>query len=150
MLKRYFKAIARRSAICLAGVCAHFYVHMSYVPYPFFFSLYVFGFFVIFSSVALHRGQPAAKCHPRWQPSRRLAVCCGLGRRWIRTRDCRTTIWRDTIGPPCLHIEPPRLSSWATTPFITVVLELRSSYLLVNSAQEAIETWIQLVDGMLQ
>jgi hypothetical protein len=31
-----------------------------------------------------------------------------------------------------------------------VVLELRSSYLLVNSAQEAIETWIQLVDGMLQ
>jgi hypothetical protein len=33
-------------------------------PY-FFFLLYVFGIFIIFSSVAPHRGQPSAKCHPR-------------------------------------------------------------------------------------
>jgi hypothetical protein len=39
--------------------------------------------FVIFFSVAPHRGQPAAKCHPRWQPTRRMAVSCGLGRRQI-------------------------------------------------------------------
>jgi hypothetical protein len=58
--------------------------------------------FVIFSSVAPHRGQPAAKCHPRWQPTRRLAVSCGLGRRRIRTRDCRTTVWHATIEPPRL------------------------------------------------
>jgi hypothetical protein len=52
--------------------------------------LYVFGepevHFVIFSSVAPHRGQPAAKWHLRWQPTRRLAVSCGLGRRRIQTR----------------------------------------------------------------
>ncbi len=42
------------------------------------------SFFVIFSSVAPHRGQPAAMCHPRWQPTRRLADSCGLGRRRIR------------------------------------------------------------------
>ncbi len=28
-----------------------------------------------------------AKCRPRWQPTRRWAISCGLGRRWIRTRD---------------------------------------------------------------
>jgi hypothetical protein len=33
----------------------------------------------IFSSVAPHRGEHAAKCHLRWQPTRRLAVSCGLG-----------------------------------------------------------------------
>ncbi len=49
------------------------------------------SFFVILSSVAPHRGQPAAMCHPRWQPTSRLADSCGLGRRWIQTRDCRTT-----------------------------------------------------------
>jgi hypothetical protein len=43
--------------------------------YFFFFIPYVFGepavhFFIIFSSVAPHRGQPAAKCHPRWQPTK--------------------------------------------------------------------------------
>ncbi len=65
--------------------------------------------FVIFSSVAPHRGQPAAKCNPWWQPTRRLAVSCGLGRRRIRTRDCRTTVWHATIEPPCLPTEPPRL-----------------------------------------
>jgi hypothetical protein len=50
------------------------------------------SFIIIFSSVAPHRGQPAAKCHSRWQPSKRLAVRCGLGRRRIWTRDCRTTV----------------------------------------------------------
>ncbi len=65
-------------------------------------------FFTIFSSVAPHRDQPVAKCHPRWQPTRRWAISCGLGRRRIRTRDCRTTVWRTTI-------EPPRLPR-ATTP----------------------------------
>ncbi len=58
--------------------------------------------FVIFTSVAPHRGQPAAKCHLRWQPIRRLAVSCGLGRHRIRTLDCRTTVWRATIELPCL------------------------------------------------
>jgi hypothetical protein len=58
--------------------------------------------FVIFTSVAPHRGQPAAMCHLRWQPIRRLAVSCGLGRHWIRTWDCRTTVWRATIELPCL------------------------------------------------
>ncbi len=95
----------------------------------FFFSLYVFWrtsgpFFTIFSSVAPHRGQPAAKCHPRWQPTRRWTISCGLGRHRIRTRDYRTTVWRTTIEPPRLHfwattpplIEPPRLHYWATTP----------------------------------
>ncbi len=65
--------------------------------------------FIIFSAAAPIRGQPAAKCHPRWQPTRRLAVSCGLGRRQIQTRDCRTTVWRATIEPPCLPIEPPCL-----------------------------------------
>ncbi len=82
---------------------------------PVFFFLYFFflhmflanhgtsgSFFIIFSSVAPHRGQPSAKCHPRWQPTRGLAVSCGLGRHWIWTLDCRTTVW-------CATIEPPRL-----------------------------------------
>ncbi len=68
-----------------------------------------FGVFVIFSSVAPHRGQLAAKCNPRWLPTRRLAVSCGLGRCRIRTRDCRTTVWCATIEPPHLPIEPPHL-----------------------------------------
>ncbi len=64
----------------------------------FFFSLYVFwrtsGYLIVifFSSVTPHRGQPAAKCHPRWQPITRLAVSCGLGRRRIQTQDLRTTV----------------------------------------------------------
>jgi hypothetical protein len=74
------------------------------MPHPLhlFFSLYVFWqtsgpFFTIFSSVATHRGQPAAKCHPcRW------AISCGLGRRRIQTRYCRTTVWGTTIEPPRL------------------------------------------------
>jgi hypothetical protein len=48
-----------------------------YAGKKFFFLFYVFGIFIIFSSVALHRGQPSAKSHPRWQPTRKLAVCCG-------------------------------------------------------------------------
>ncbi len=44
-------------------------------------------------------------CHPRWQPTRRLADSCGLGSRRIRTRDCRTTVWRATIELPRLHRE---------------------------------------------
>jgi hypothetical protein len=75
------------------------------------------SFFMIFSSVAPHRGQPPAKCHPRWQPIRRLAVSCGLGRHWIRTQDCRTTVWCATIEPPCLPYwatMPPKLSHHAS------------------------------------
>ncbi len=79
-----------------------------------FFYLYMFlanqrFIIIIFSSFAPHRGRPTAKCHPWWQPTRRIAVSCGLGRRQIRTRDCRTTVWHATIEPPCLPIEPPRL-----------------------------------------
>ncbi len=82
----------------------NFYEDMSRVTcldYPF---LYVFWrtsgpFFTIFSSVAPHRSQAAAKCNPRWQPIRRWAISCGLGRRRIRTQDCRTTVWRTTIEP---------------------------------------------------
>jgi hypothetical protein len=65
--------------------------------------------FAIFTSVAPHRGQPTAKCHLRWQPIRRLAVSCGLGRHRIRTRDYRTTVWRATIELPCLPKELPCL-----------------------------------------
>ncbi len=66
-------------------------------------------FFDIFFSVASHRGQPAAKCHLRWQPTRGLALSCELGRYWIQTRDCRTTVRRATTEPPCLPTEPPCL-----------------------------------------
>ncbi len=82
--------------------------------------------FVIFTSVAPHRGQPAAKYHLRWQPIRRLAVSCGLGRHRIRTRDCRTTVWHATIELPCLPFELPCLpitnthaSVYITTSFYT-------------------------------
>ncbi len=80
-----------------------------YITLYLFFFFYMFlanqrFIFVIFSSVAAHRGQPAAKCHPRWQPTRRSAVSCGLGRRWILTRDCRTTVWHATIEPPRLPL----------------------------------------------
>ncbi len=62
-----------------------------------------FGIFRrIFSSVAPHRGQLAAKFNPRWQPTRRLAVSSELGRCRIQTRDCRTTVWCATIEPPHL------------------------------------------------
>ncbi len=73
------------------------------------------SFFVIFSSLAPHRGQPTANCHPRWQPTRRLAVKCGLGRRRMRTWDCRTTVWHATIEPPCLPLSH-QASHWATMP----------------------------------
>jgi hypothetical protein len=51
----------------------------------------IFFFFVFFwrTSVHFHNFSPLLpltevspqKCHPRWQPTRRLAVSCGLGRR---------------------------------------------------------------------
>ncbi len=90
------------------------YVYMYIYIYVYFLFLYMFlanqRFIIgIFSSVAPHRGQPTAKCHPWWQPTRRIAVSCGLGRHQIRTRDCRTTVWHATIEPPRLPIEPPRL-----------------------------------------
>jgi hypothetical protein len=86
----------------------------------YFFSLYVFWrtkspFFTIFSSVAPHRGQPVAKYHPRRQPTRRWAISCGLGRRRIWTRDCRTTVWRTTIEPPRIPL------NYITTTFCTVL-----------------------------
>jgi hypothetical protein len=49
----------------------------SQIIFPFFFFIFFWrtsgSFFVIFSSVTPHRGQPAVKCHPKWQPTRR---CC--------------------------------------------------------------------------
>jgi hypothetical protein len=68
------------------------------------------SFFIIFSSVVPHRGQPAAKCHPRWQPTSRFAVNCGLGRHRIRTRDCRTTVWCSTFEP--LRLPKPLKNVW--------------------------------------
>ncbi len=77
---------------------------------------------VIFSTVAPHRSQPAAKCHPRWQPTKRLTVSCRLGRRRILTRDCRQQsgmlplsyhaflqATRPSYEQPRLPKEPPRL-----------------------------------------
>ncbi len=64
------------------------------------------SFFIMFSSVAPHRGQPAAMCHPRWKPTRKLADSCGLGRRRIRTQDCRTSVWRATIELPRIFLLP--------------------------------------------
>jgi hypothetical protein len=102
-----------------------------------FFSLYVSGepadHFSQFSPLLpfTEVSQPTGKCHPRWQPTRRLAVSCGLGRHQIWARDCRTTVWHATIElprlphwattPPSLSyhaslIELPRLPHWATTP----------------------------------
>jgi hypothetical protein len=73
---------------------------------------------VLFSSVAPHRGQLAAKCHPRWQLTRRLAVSQGLGRHQIQTRDCRTTVW-------CATIEPPRLPlKFSVESFLTLQSQL--------------------------
>jgi hypothetical protein len=92
--------------ICSLNANIHVYVHEDSHEIYFFFFICFWrtsgSFFMIFSSVAPHRGQPPAKCHPRWQPIRRLAVSCGLGRHWIRTQDCRTTVWCATIEPPCL------------------------------------------------
>ncbi len=104
---------------------------------------YFFGFFlwangsflIIFSSVAPHKGQPAAKCHPRWQPTRRLAVSCGLGRHQIRTQDCRTTVRPGTIESPCLpkshhasHESPCLPRFWCS--LMDDVLQLQASVLL--------------------
>jgi hypothetical protein len=33
-----------------------------------------------------------------------MEISCGLGKRRIRTQDCRTTVWRTTIEPP--HLPP--------------------------------------------
>ncbi len=66
------------------------YVFITVFIYLFYFNFNFFlicfwrtsdSFFVIFSCIVPDRGQPAAKCHPRWQPTKRLAVSCGLGRR---------------------------------------------------------------------
>ncbi len=57
---------------------------------------------------------PAAKYHPRWQPTRRWAISCGLGIRRIRTRDCRTTVWRTTIEPPRLPLSHHAFLSFYT------------------------------------
>jgi hypothetical protein len=99
--------------------------------------------FVIFSSVAPHRRQPAAKYHPRWQPTRRLSVSCGLGRRQIRTRDCRTTVWHATTEPPPFPNWATTLPYWATTlPWLSPHASLLShhaslcTYLLIGSIIE--------------
>jgi hypothetical protein len=86
------------------------------------------SFFVIFSSVALHRGRPAAKCHPRWQPTKRFAVNWGLGRRRIRTQDCRTTVWCTTIELPCLPIEPLCLPKGGMSLYILVLVQICVSF----------------------
>ncbi len=88
--------------LCFIKVHTIFFNSMCLQPFLNMFLVNQWFIFVIFSSVAPHRGQPAAKCHPRWQPTRRLAFSCGLGRRRIRTRDCRTTVWRAAIEPPRL------------------------------------------------
>ncbi len=82
------------------------------------------------------------KCHPRWQPTRRLAVSCGLGRRRILTRDCRTTVRLATTEPPCLATEPPCLlteppclSYWATMPEISQYSLL---YLCIEEAPNSV------------
>ncbi len=103
------------SAIVMSQISLNRFVQISF----FFLCMFLANqrfIFLIFTSVAPHRGQPAAKCHPRWQPTRRLAVSCGLGRHRIRTRDCRTTVWHATIELPRLPIELPGLPNWATTP----------------------------------
>ncbi len=62
-----------------------------------------------------------AKCHPRWQPTRRWATSCGLGRRRIRTQDCRTTVWRTTIEP--LYVQDQRdIGGAHPNPFVTPLL----------------------------
>jgi hypothetical protein len=69
------------------------------------------SFIMIFSSVAPHRGQPAAKCHLRWQPTRWLAVSCGLGRCRIRTR--AGTAGQQSGALPLSHHAS---QNWATMP----------------------------------
>jgi hypothetical protein len=67
---------------------------------------------IIFSSVASHRGQPAAKCHPRWQPTRSLAVGCGLRRDsnpGLQDNSLARYHWATTL---LKATTPP----WATTP----------------------------------
>jgi hypothetical protein len=71
--------------------------------------LYVFGEPVVhfrnfFPLLPLTEVSPQPSSIPRWQPPRRLTVSCGLGRRRIRTRDCRTTAWCATIELPCLPL----------------------------------------------
>jgi hypothetical protein len=39
------------------------------------------------------RGQPTAKCHPRWQPISGQQSIVGWGDCWIQTQDCSFTIW---------------------------------------------------------
>ncbi len=73
------------------------------------------SFFLIFSSVVPHRSQHTAKCHPMWQPTRKLAVSCELGRHQIRTRDCRTAARHATTEPPRLPTEPPCLPELSLT-----------------------------------
>jgi hypothetical protein len=67
---------------------------------------------------ASHRGEPAAKCYSRWQPTRRLAFTYGLGRRQIRTREWSITVWRATVEPPRLPfaLSMSRLK-WHSCPF---------------------------------
>ncbi len=76
--------------------------HSHAIFFSFMFLAYQRLFLIIFSSVTPHRGQSAVQCHPRWQHTRRLTVSCGLGRRRIQTRDCRTTVRCATTKPPCL------------------------------------------------
>ncbi len=111
----YVTSLHRRNKNILWKPC----VRLCNLHFCFFICVYIFfficfwqtngSFLIIFSFVAPHRGQPAAKCHPRWQPTRRLAVSCGQGRRRIRTRDCRKTV-------RCTGTEPPCLPIWATMP----------------------------------
>jgi hypothetical protein len=65
--------------------------------------------FVNFPLLPLTEVNPQPSAIRGWQPTRRLAVSCGLGRCRIRTRDCRTTAWCATIELPRLPIELPRL-----------------------------------------
>ncbi len=54
------------------------------------------------------RGQPTAKCQPRWQPISGKQSTVGWGDCWIRTQDCSFTIW-------CHYQWATTAPKWATT-----------------------------------
>ncbi len=55
------------------------------------------------------RGQPTAKCHPRWQPISGQQSTVGWGDCWIQTQDCSFTIWCRYQWATTAPIEPPLL-----------------------------------------
>ncbi len=85
------------------------------------------SFLIIFSSVALYRGQPAAKCHLRWQPTNDWQSAVGWGDAGFEPGTAgqqsgalshhASHHW--ATMPPCATMppnEPPCLPNWATMP----------------------------------